>query len=253
MFLLYIDGSGAVSNPEERHFILAGVAVFERNIHYLIRDLDSIVKSFGFDPEDQVEIHGSPMYTGKKRWRRFPSQERVQMIQNTLNVLLKASRNVRAFGIAVDKKAISPKDPVEEAFEEISNRFNLFLSRNYHTRGEREEDRNKGLIVMDKSSYEQPLQRLARDFRVSGTRWGALKNLAEVPLFVDSQASRIVQLADLIAYAMWRKYEHQDGRFFDPIIPRFDQDGGVIHGLVHKKPPWQTCYCPACATRAAHK
>jgi hypothetical protein len=80
---------------------------------------------------------------------------------------------------------------------------------------------------------------------------GALQNLAEVPMFVDSRASRLVQLADLVAYAMWRKYEYQDGRFFDPIIPYFDQEGGVIHGLLHIKPKTLPCYCPACMSLAS--
>ncbi len=83
---------------------------------------------------------------------------------------------------------------------------------------------------MDASHYEQPLQGLARDFRINGTRWGHLRNLAEVPLFVDSRASRLVQLADLVAFAMWRQYEHMDGRFFKATVHRFDQSGGVLHG-----------------------
>jgi Protein of unknown function (DUF3800) len=70
--------------------------------------------------------------------------------------------------------------------------------------------------------------------------------------FIDSKASRLIQLADLIAFSMWRKYEYQDGRFFDPIIGRFDADGGVIHGLVHCKVKGRECYCPACMSRSLY-
>jgi len=49
--------------------------------------------------------------------------------------------------------------------------------------------------------YKNTLQNLAQGFRESGTRWGKLRNLAEVPLFVDSRMSRIIQLADLVAWA----------------------------------------------------
>jgi hypothetical protein len=79
-----------------------------------------------------------------------------------------------------------------------------------------------------------------------------MRNIAEVPLFVDSKASRLIQLADLIAFSMWRRYEYQDGRFFDPIIGRFDADGGVIHGLVHCRAAGKDCYCPACMSRSLH-
>lgn len=201
MFILYIDGSGSVVNPDEKHFVLAGVAVFERQIFHLIQELDNLVDSFGLEPESQIELHGNPMYGGKKQWRSVDRAKRLEFMHQALGVLTSASNSVRAFGIAVNKQAISPKDPVEYAFEEICNRFNLYLTRIFHSRGGRNEDRQKGLIVMDESHYEQPLQALARDFRISGARWGAFRNLAEVPLFVDSEASRIVQLADLIAKA----------------------------------------------------
>jgi hypothetical protein len=107
------------------------------------------------------------------------------------------------------------------------------------------------LVIMDEMHQEQPLQALARHFRLTGTRWGMLRNMAEVPLFVDSKASRLVQLADLVAYAIWRRYEHRDGRFFDPIVPFFDTEGGVIHGLVHSKPRTVSCFCPSCMSRAS--
>ena len=183
-------------------------------------------------------------------WKSIKRSRRIDMMKEALSVLTGAARTAVAFGIVVDKQSISPTDPVEYAFEEICNRFNRFLSRNFKSRGGRNEDKQKGLVVMDESQYEQPLQALARDFRVSGTRWGELRNMAEVPLFVDSRASRLVQLADLLAFALWRKYEKSDSTFFDPIVSRFDANGGVIHGLVHYKAFNETCYCPACMSRS---
>lgn len=254
MFLLYIDGSGSVGNPDEKHFILAGVAVFERQIFHMIEELDSLVNSFNLGPSNQIELHGSPMYQGKRGpWSTVQRAQRLTMMHDALQVLTHASQSVRAFGVAVDKQSIAPKDPVEYAFEEISNRFNLYLTRHFHSRGGRDEDKQKGLIVMDESHYEQPLQALAREFRIIGTRWGHLRNLAEVPLFVDSKASRLIQLADLVAFAMWRQYEHQDGRLFKPIISRFDSSGGVLHGLVHQRSAAEQCYCPACMSRERPK
>lgn len=250
MHILYIDGSGSVANPGERHFVLAGVAVFERSIYHLIQKLDDLVDSFGLDDPQQTELHGSPMYSGKGNpWRTVPRNDREAMMNRTLGVLHDAHRNARAFGVAVEKAAVGARDPVEVAFEEICNRFNLYLQRRYHRGGRRAEDRQRGLVVMDKSHYEETLQTLARSFRVGGTQWGQLRNLAEVPLFVDSRASRLIQLADLVAYAVWRRYEFQDGRFLEPIINRFDNEGGVLHGLVHHRRRDGDCYCPACMSR----
>ena len=250
MHILYIDGSG-VSNSEEKHFVLAGVAVFERTVFHAIKALDEMVDSFDLgQPASEIEIHGSPMLQGRRApWKSVKRDQRIEMMKSALSVLTGAARSAKAFGIVVDKQSVGPSDPVEYAFEEICNRFNLFLSRNFKSRGGRDEDKQKGLVVMDESNYEQPLQALARNFRISGTRWGQLRNMAEVPLFVDSQASRLVQLADLLAFALWRKYEKKDATFFDPIVSKFDADGGVIHGLVHRKLPTEDCYCPACMSR----
>jgi hypothetical protein len=42
MYLLYLDDSGSVGNAEDSHIILAGVAVFERQTHWLSEGLDRI-------------------------------------------------------------------------------------------------------------------------------------------------------------------------------------------------------------------
>jgi hypothetical protein len=188
------------------------------------------------------------MYNGRNGvWASVRSRpQREQMIKDALATVMSAA-SVRMFAVAIDKAAVSPEDPIQLAFEELCNRFNLFLER-INNRNPRESQR--GLIVMDESRHERPLQALARHFRVNGGRWGRFRNLAEVPLFVDSRASRLVQLADLVAYATWRKYEHSDGRFFDALIPRFDSDGGIIHGLVHRRGQ-RECFCPACYSRRA--
>lgn len=121
-------------------------------------------------------------------------------------------------------------EPVVHAFEQISSRFDMFLRRLYTKHG----DPQRGIMVFDKSSTEQRIQTLARDFKYSGHSWGTTQNYAEVPLFLDSRASRLIQLADLVAYAIFRHFEHKDSAFFDVIKDCFDAEGGVRHGLYIK-------------------
>ncbi len=250
MHLLYVDDSGSVGNTKETHFVLGGVAVFERGIYHVINALDDVVNGFGLGGSaHEIELHGNEMYNGRDDpWRSLKRPDREEMVKAALRVIAAQKSAVRLFGVAVNKAQIAPRDPVEYAFEEICNRFNLYLRRS-NNRESSPAKTQRGLVIMDESHHEQPLQALARHFRITGTRWGALRNMAEVPLFVDSRASRLVQLADLVAYALWRKYEHQDGRFFDLLIPYFDTEGGVIHGLVHAKPRTPPCFCPACMSR----
>jgi hypothetical protein len=247
MYILYVDDSGTADDPDERYFVLGAVAVFERGLFHQIKAADDCVASFGLggDPQD-IELHASAMYHGRDGiWRTIRQKPtREAYVQKALTTL-HGQAAVRLFAAIADKAALTPRDPVAWAFEELCNRFNLFLARN----NDRKDNNQRGLIVMDESKHEKPLQMLARKFRVDGARWGHFRNLAEVPLFVDSKSSRMIQLADLVAWSTFRKYEFKDGRFFDPIIRLFDANAGVIHGLVHYHDRTEECYCPACTSR----
>jgi hypothetical protein len=149
------------------------------------------------------------------------------------------------FGVVVDKSALSPDDAIEYAFEQICSRFDQFLARLY-----RNGNNQRGLIILDKSSQETRLQSLATEFRTLGHRWGVTRNLVDVPLFVDSRATRLIQYADLVSYAIWRKFEQEDAEFFDVISDFFDREGGSIHGLHHYRNQYDNpCDCPGCVSR----
>ena len=251
MHLLYLDGSGSVRNPEETYFILAGISIYEGQIFHLIKDTEDFVERLDVGPPEEVELHASVIARGKRApWKGMPRQKRLEVIDSALDVFCKSHNMNTLFAVAVHKQHRSPNDPVEYAFEETCNRFNLRLRR-LGIRDTRRALPNKGLVVMDNSHYEGALQSLARTFRIYGTRWGHLRQMAEVPFFVDSRASRIIQLADLVAWSVWRRYEYGDTRFFDKIVSRFDYEGGVIHGLVHYRPTTEACHCPGCLSRAS--
>ena len=117
------------------------------------------------------------------------------------------------------------------AFEDLCSRFDKLLGQLNRSNDTME----RGLIILDKSTHETTLQEMSVRFRTQGTRWGHIRNLAETPLFVDSRASRLVQLADHVAYSVFRYYEAEDMRFFNQIGDKFHSDGGIVHGLSHKE------------------
>jgi len=226
MHLLYCDESGSTHDPKQRFFVLAGMSVFERQSYWLATELDKIASRFNEADPASVELHGSPMNGGKGNWRNFPKEERTRAMADALQVFERSTDSNRLFACVIDKAKISPRDPVLVAFEQLASRFDHYLMR-LHKRG----DTQRGLLIFDKTSYESTLQNLASDFRTYGHTWGVLRNLAEVPLFIDSKASRLTQLADLISYSVFRKYEFGNDDLFSIIENRFDSEGGVVHGL----------------------
>jgi hypothetical protein len=226
MYLLYADESGSTGDSSQQFFVLAGFCVFERQCYWIGQELDKIAARFNPADPTSVELHGNPMYRGKGIFRRFPKTDRYQALEDALKVFLRSHPSNRLFACVVKKTVVSPIDPVEFAFEQLASRFDHYLTR-LHKTG----DTQRGVILFDKSTFETTLQALATDFRTIGHRWGIVRNFAEVPLFLDSKASRLIQLADLIAYAIFRYYESGDDRFFSVIRSRFDSEGGIVHGL----------------------
>jgi hypothetical protein len=129
MYVLYLDESGNESDPSDRHFVLAGVAVFERQIHFLSEAVDEMQNRFlpGYEP---IPMHASPMRKGKDFWRNVAADTRLKMVEAMGTILSGADRRgCVLFAAAVEKSpSVHGEDAVQLAVEEICGRFNLFLA-----------------------------------------------------------------------------------------------------------------------------
>lgn len=140
-------------------------------------------------------------------------------------------------------------DPVERLYEELFAHCNGFLGREA-SRG----NRHRCIPIADKSNtIERRLQSLVQVWRTRGATTGAqigpLAGFAEVPVFVDSQTSRIIQLADFACNTVYRRYSGFPAPEFETILPAFDNDSGRLHGLTHLVGGYRSCSCPACMSR----
>jgi hypothetical protein len=253
MYLLYVDESGDPQNRDEKHFVLGGLGVFERQTHWLSQNLDSLeVELFG-DPESTsdadferpVEFHASTILARRRPpWDTFEPEQASQVIQRLCDIVAEAHPSTRLFSVVHDRTSFPEEDPVVFGFSELTNRFDLFLKR-LHAEG----DTQRGLMIFDESRHEKRLQTLLRTYSKDGGPFGRVVNFSDVPLFADSKASRILQLADFIAWAVFRRYERGDTRFFDRLVQRFDCEGPRIHGLFHRTREHYGCFCAACLSR----
>lgn len=245
MHLLYLDDAGSAKNANEEYLVLGGVSIFESQAHWITQQLDSLAESIDPSRPHDVEFHASEIFARRiAPWRGMSRQEAQGVIKAVLEVLRKSYDSARAFACAVHKDSFPGRDPMELAFEDICSRFDIYLSR---LRGDG--DRQRGLLILDESAHETTLQRMAREFRTLGTRWGVIRNFADTPLFVDSKASSVVQVADHVAYAVFRRYNASDAQYFDVLAPKFDAAEGIVHGLAHKQLNDPNCMCIACLSR----
>jgi hypothetical protein len=227
--------------------VLGGLSVFEAQADWFTRELDKLAESVNPGKPMSVEFHASEIFARRQPpWKGMRKADAQGIIKAVLQIVAGSYETARVFAYAVEKNSLSAgTDPVELAFEDLCSRFDLYLQR-LRAQG----DRHRGLLILDRTTRETSLQRLSREFRTLGTQWGTtLRNLADIPFFADSRASRLIQLADHVAYAVFRRYNAGDTQYFDIIAPKFDSSEGKIHGLAHRVAPGTQCLCPACLSR----
>jgi hypothetical protein len=160
---------------------------------------------------------------------------------------------VTFFGVVVDRGFHSNWSPLERekfGYEVLLNKFDMMLKKNQPFPGQT----NKGLVIHDRRVVaEADIQSWTSGWRVAAGKVGQLKNLADVPLFASSRASRLLQVADLLAYALYRRYnpDMHDGRYFKLIWPSFAPGGRDLHNCAHYTPSYGAgdCKCEPCTER----
>lgn len=247
MHILYLDESGTHGS---RHFIMAGLAIFERETYFLSRALDRLQGVYFPSHDEPINLHASDLRAPDERVRdpfsELESSQRLDLVFDIYQAIVDS--RARLFGIAIEKAFVQNnqlQDLYERGFEEMVNRFDRMLARIGSEHGEPQ----RGLIVVAESSYRENIELLARNIASRGHRWGDTHNLADIPYFAPAGSTRLLQLADFVSNAVFRRYEFSDAKPLDVIISRFDREGDRIHGLRHFSSDYHNCFCPACYSR----
>jgi len=64
VYLLYLDESGNENDPRDRYFVLAGIALFERQAWFLSQAIDAIQSRY-FPGMQPVDFHASEIRSGR--------------------------------------------------------------------------------------------------------------------------------------------------------------------------------------------
>ena len=148
---------------------------------------------------------------------------------------------VRLFAECIDKVHFDPtrtgQTVHEQAFEQVVSRFERYLQ-NLSS--------EFGLLIHDNNpTYAKRHTELMRTFLQRGTLWTAVERVIETPLFVDSQLTGMVQLADLCAYALRRYLENGETELFELIFSRADRLRNTVVGVRHFT--GTDCTCVICS------
>ncbi|MBI4286537.1 MAG: DUF3800 domain-containing protein [Chloroflexi bacterium] len=248
MYILYLDESGI--DGESSYFVLAGLAVFEREIYWYAQDVDAIQRRYFPEVNYPVEFHVSVLRQKDSSkipepFDRLTVEQRRTLINDMYQVI--RSRRGVLFAVAIEKAWCITEEPYERGFEDLTSRFDLFLKRINAMSPENEQ---RGIIAVAESSYRRNLEILGERFRGGTTRWGQLRTISDVPFFLPARNTRLLQLADFCANAIFGRYNAGLTRDFDIIAPRFDRELGRIHGLAHLTRDHE-CQYIACLSRQA--
>ena len=173
-----------------------------------------------------MELHASPIRSGKGIWRSFPKDKRESILKDTLNYIKdNYPRQFILFGAVIDN---SCEDVPEELFSQLTIRFDKYLKRKFL----KHDESARGLAIFDKTKMENQYQNWSKVYQTLGNKLNEkLNNFAEVPLFLDSSISRAIQIADLIAFSLFRNFEYGDDSYYSIIKDCFDKENNRVHGL----------------------
>ena len=151
----------------------------------------------------------------------------------------------RLFAECIDKVHFdperTPRSLNEQAFEQVISRFEQYLQ----NIGDTNDQKSFGLLVHDNNqTIARKHTQLMRNFHREGTLWVNIDRIIETPLFVDSQLTSMIQIADLCSYALRRFLENAEISLFNKIYARADRYLGRAVGVRHFTD--QPCPCDIC-------
>lgn len=268
VYVLALDESG--THYDAPVLLIAGLAVHEADVRAVERALHAVLVRhlgpLGLDPY-RHELHAKELRTPSRgkparppyprsrdsEWLAVPAGVRLGVLADTYEAIRTVTPAdpllpPRVFGAIVDRKhrRYGPAPKAEQyAYDHVLHRFDEMLTRISRAGGRPE----RGLVVHDRRvEHERRVQDWAALWQRTGAR---LDSLVQLPIFTDSRASRLVQAADFVSYALWRHYQTtSDPNHAKGLWDLVDTNGkGELSGVIHVTARHDKCPCPPCLSR----
>jgi len=262
MYFMYVDESGDpgpydLTKPEAlrstRHYIASGFVIpaeeWRNYLTYFLNVRRYLKRKYGLPV--RAELHGAEMIRPKSNnaiKRVTPRYKRIGLYREALKYLPHGMPRASIINIHLDKQkpvyaSSTGRDIQDLVWDRLLQRYSTYLQKSC--------DGSYGLVFADETN-EAKVRRLLRKMRVHnfvpsriypGESLSApLINIVEDPIMRNSESSYFVQIADLVAHALYRKLypkgslkKHNVDRLFDLVDPllntkatRYDPQG-IVH------------------------
>lgn len=200
--LFFVDESA----DSKFHFHIGLLATGEQ-INAAERDLDLVAQAaldLGFNNGrlPRPELHASAIFGGKEGGNVLPYERRFELVENALDVLAGQEIEVLIRGVEVARFRLRYGED-KESMHGIA--FRNLLERLCERSTSRDE---LGLVIADEHGGKAILRANVREAKTGSTPGYRATNFGRIldtVHYVDSRDSRMVQLADLVAYTRRRR------------------------------------------------
>lgn len=206
--LVYIDETGSVGKGAKKQQVLtlAAVLVHEDNVQALAEAFREVArKHLGLVPAG-FELHGNEIWQGTGAWASLPPAACIAVYEDAVAVLDELDINVSHASIHKERLHRRYGGDADDNAYLLALQFLLEKIDGKH-------EGNKILIADEQKEHQLRAVKMVADLQ----EWGGgevpgkrLKTVIDSMHFVSSHASPGVQLADLVAYALQRRWNNWD-------------------------------------------
>jgi hypothetical protein len=197
------------------------------------------------NPKDKNNYHQTKKnYRLTDNYIHLTFSERISFI-NELAQLIGSWKFCRLFAECIDKIHFDPSrsrySVDEQAFEQVVSRFEQYL--NIYSASCKVPQ--FGLLIHDNNpTVSKRHTALMKSFHKKGTLFTKIDNIIETPLYVDSELTSMIQLADVCGFALRKYLEKGEETLFKLIYDRADKKDNKVVGVRHFSE--QGCNCFIC-------
>jgi len=233
MYIFYVDESGNRDPKSSQSiYVLTAIGIFEHRWKPFYRSITdrkrSLIERINRDTGIRLALADCEV---KSNWVRIEKERKKHTFLASLTGLERNSlidlyynqignHHIKLFVVIIDKsKLYAYMDQIKlhrKAWELLCEGIENFMKE--------EHDRHNAVLVMDDMSRQENQSLAMKHAYFLETRTSSgipLKHIVEMPLFVRSELSEGVQLADLCAYNFYGAYQYRNfsGKCFNDLLP----------------------------------